>query len=76
MNTVPPGRYRHYKGPEYEVLMTARHTETEEELVVYQALYGERGYWVRPLKMFLETVNVNGIEQRRFEQIITNSSVR
>ena len=56
--------------------MTARHTETEEELVVYQALYGERGYWVRPLKMFLETVNVNGIEQRRFEQIITNSSVR
>ncbi|MFK8019429.1 MAG: DUF1653 domain-containing protein [Pseudomonadales bacterium] len=76
MNTVPPGRYRHYKGPEYEVLITARHSETEEELVVYQALYGERGYWVRPLAMFVETVNVDGKERRRFEQITTNNPVR
>lgn len=51
-----PGRYRHYKGPEYRVLGLARHSETEEPLVVYQTLYGERGWWVRPLAMWIETV--------------------
>ena len=70
MKTATAGRYRHYKGPEYEVLFTAKHTETEEELVVYQALYGERGYWVRPLEMFVETVEVNGEVRPRFEQIV------
>jgi hypothetical protein len=63
---VTPGRYRHYKGHEYEVLFEARHSETEELLVVYRALYGERGMWVRPKAMFLETVLVDGVEQPRF----------
>jgi len=54
--TIIPGRYRHYKGKEYHVLGCARHTETEEELVVYRALYGEGGLWVRPKAMFLEPV--------------------
>jgi len=64
--TVPPGRYRHYKGNEYRVLGLARHTETEELLVVYQALYGERGLWVRPAAMFTETVLVNETRVPRF----------
>ena len=51
-----PGRYRHYKGGEYRVLGVARHSETLEPLVVYQALYGERGLWVRPAAMFTETL--------------------
>ena len=51
-----PGRYRHYKGNEYRVIGLARHTETEEPLVVYQALYGGRGLWVRPVAMWIETV--------------------
>jgi hypothetical protein len=54
-----PGRYRHYKGREYRVLGIARHSETLEPLVVYQALYGERGLWVRPAAMFTETVAAN-----------------
>ena len=53
---VKPGRYRHYKGNEYRVLGMARHSETLEPLVVYQALYGEHGLWVRPAAMFVETV--------------------
>ena len=57
-NFVQPGRYRHYKGKEYQVLGCARHTETEEEFVVYQALYGERGLWIRPKAMFLEAVQI------------------
>ena len=59
------GRYRHYKGKEYEVLEVARHSETEEEMVVYRTLYGEFGLWVRPLSMFLETVEINGESQPR-----------
>lgn len=70
MNAPSPGRYRHYKGPEYQVLLTVKHTETEEELVVYQALYGERGYWARPLSMFVENVEVDGKILQRFEQIM------
>ena len=57
---IQPGRYRHYKGNDYEVMGVARHSETEEEVVVYRALYGERGLWVRPLAMFLETVLIEG----------------
>ncbi len=64
-----PGLYQHYKGNHYEVLGVARHSETEEELVVYRALYGERGLWVRPLKMFTECVPVEGVCIRRFEYI-------
>ncbi|WP_372758215.1 DUF1653 domain-containing protein [Litorivivens sp.] len=61
-----PGRYRHYKGGEYEVLGTARHSETEELLVVYRPLYGERGLWVRPLTMFTENVQVGEASVPRF----------
>ena len=63
------GRYRHYKGKEYEVLEVARHSETEEEMVVYRTLYGEFGLWVRPLSMFLETVEINGELQPRFRYL-------
>ena len=65
-NFVQPGRYRHYKGKEYQVLGCARHTETEEEFVVYQALYGERGLWIRPKAMFLETVQIGTTSVPRF----------
>jgi hypothetical protein len=65
--TLVPGRYRHYKGREYEVIGTAQHSETEEEFVVYRALYGERGLWVRPAAMFLETVIVAGESRPRFQ---------
>ncbi|MBT8765173.1 DUF1653 domain-containing protein [Pseudomonas boanensis] len=64
--SLQPGLYRHYKGQEYRVIGTARHSETEEELVVYQALYGEFGLWVRPLSMFTETVQVDGEQIARF----------
>ena len=63
---VQPGRYRHYKGAEYQVLGVARHSESEEPMVVYQALYGERGYWLRPLQMFCEIVEVAGACVPRF----------
>ena len=69
------GRYRHYKGNEYIVLGVARHSETEEELVVYRQDYGERGLWVRPLGMFLETVNLSGRTVPRFEWIGDNEPV-
>jgi hypothetical protein len=67
--TIQPGKYRHYKGKEYEVLGIARHSETLEEMVVYKALYQKEGenLWVRPAKMFLETVEVNGAKMPRFE---------
>lgn len=63
------GIYKHYKGNEYKVIGQARHSETLEDLVVYQALYGERGLWVRPLKMFLENVEIEGKTQPRFEWV-------
>lgn len=68
-DAVAPGRYRHYKGPEYEVLAEARHSETEEVLVVYRALYGEHGLWVRPKAMFVETVVVDGETVPRFARV-------
>ena len=67
MNTVKPGRYRHFKGNEYTVIGVARHSETEEQFVVYRQEYGEHGLWVRPKAMFLETVEVNGQMVPRFE---------
>ena len=63
---IRPGRYRHYKGNEYQVIGTARHSETEERLVVYRKLYGDRSLWVRPLAMFLEEVVVDGRKLPRF----------
>jgi hypothetical protein len=63
------GRYRHYKGGEYEVQGIATHSETGEQLVVYTPLYGNGGLWVRPLSMFLETVEQGGVEQPRFSFI-------
>jgi hypothetical protein len=60
------GRYRHYKGNEYEVIGVARHSETLEELVVYRALYGQGGLWVRPVGMFRGTVEVGGVMVERF----------
>ncbi|MBF60279.1 DUF1653 domain-containing protein [Halomonas sp. FeN2] len=66
MTAPVPGIYRHYKGSLYEVLGTAQHSESEELLVVYRALYGEYGLWVRPLDMFVETVTKEGLTQPRF----------
>ena len=63
---LKPGRYRHYKGPYYQVIDVARHSETEEELVVYRPLYGEGKLWVRPLAMFVEQVEHDGNLQPRF----------
>lgn len=64
---IKPGKYRHYKGKEYEVLGLAKHSETLEELVVYRALYGEGELWVRPLVMFLEEIELDGKKIPRFE---------
>lgn len=66
---VKIGKYRHYKGKEYEILGIAKHSETLEEFVVYRALYGEHQIWIRPLKMFTEMVIVDGIQKHRFEFI-------
>ena len=66
---VKKGRYRHFKGMEYEVLGVARHSETLEEMVVYRALYGEGGLWVRPAAMFLETVEREGNIFPRFTYV-------
>ena len=68
---IKPGKYRHFKGNEYEVLGTARHSETEEELVVYRALYGEGGLWVRPVSMWNEPIERDGQTFRRFTPIET-----
>lgn len=66
MQTIPLGRYRHYKGQYYSVLGFARHSETEETMVLYVPLYGAGGYWVRPLGMFVEEVQYEGKTQPRF----------
>ena len=69
MPEIKPGRYRHFKGNEYQVLYVARHSETLEELVVYQALYGEKGIWVRPAAMWNETVVRDGKKYNRFTYV-------
>ncbi len=66
---VRPGRYRHFKGGEYEVLGMAHHSETEEELVVYRPLYNDSGLWVRPAAMWCETVERDGRIRPRFARI-------
>jgi len=68
-STVTPGRYRHYKGNEYEVIGIARHSETLEAMVVYRPLYGEGGLWVRPAAMFAEDVVIDGSRRPRFEKL-------
>jgi hypothetical protein len=66
---TPLGRYRHYKGGEYDVIGVARHSETHEPLVVYRPLYNDSGWWVRPHAMFFEPVLVDGVMRPRFEKI-------
>lgn len=68
-NEPAPGRYRHFKGGEYEVIGVARHSETDELLVVYRPLYNATGLWVRPVAMFLEPVTHNGTTVPRFERL-------
>lgn len=65
--SIPLGRYRHYKGGEYEVLGVARHSETLEPMVIYRPLYNQTGLWARPYSMFVEQVEVDGQVQPRFE---------
>jgi hypothetical protein len=66
---TPLGRYRHYKGHEYEVIGVARHSETLEPLVLYRPLYNDSGLWVRPHAMFFEDVEINGLRRPRFARI-------
>jgi hypothetical protein len=66
---TPPGRYRHYKGGEYEVVGCARHSETLEPLVVYRPLYNATGLWVRPHAMFFGMLEINGKRQPRFARV-------
>ena len=69
LQPTPPGLYRHYKGGLYQVLDMVRHSETLEPMTLYRALYGERGLWVRPAAMFLESVDIAGIRQPRFARL-------
>ena len=69
MEPLKPGRYRHYKGKDYQVIGTAKHSETLENLVLYRPLYGEAGYWVRPIAMFSELLKVDGKTIERFRYI-------
>ena len=69
IQTIPCGRYRHFKGNEYEVIAIARHSETTEPMVVYKALYGDGGIWVRPVQMWDETIERDGKKYKRFERI-------
>jgi hypothetical protein len=72
MPSIKKGKYRHYKGNYYKVINIARHSENLEEMVIYQALYGDFGLWVRPLQMFLSNVEVNGKVEKRFAFISDN----
>jgi len=67
---IQAGRYRHYKGKEYQVIGMAKNSETLEDMVVYKQLYGDLGLWVRPATMWNETVIVDGEEYKRFELIV------
>ena len=69
MNEIKIGRYRHFKGNEYEVIAIAKHSETTENYVVYKALYGDGGMWVRPASMWNETVDRDGVTYKRFTYI-------
>lgn len=72
-DTIRPGKYRHFKGNEYQVIGTARHSETMELMVVYRALYGDYGLWVRPASMWNETVTRDGKTFQRFTLIDEDS---
>ena len=69
MNEIKIGRYRHFKGNEYEVIAIAKHSETTEDYVVYKALYGDGGMWVRPASMWNETIERDGVIYKRFTLI-------
>ena len=69
MNPIILGVYRHYKGNQYEVIGFAKHSETLEDMVIYKALYGQRGTWVRPLSMWENPIEVSGKTVKRFEYI-------
>jgi hypothetical protein len=69
MNPIPLGIYRHYKGNQYEVIGFAKHSEMLEDMVIYKALYGERGTWVRPLSMWDNPIEVDGKTVKRFEYV-------
>lgn len=71
---LPPGRYRHYKGRDYDVVGVARHSETLEAVVVYRPLYGEGALWVRPYAMFVETVIVDGVAVPRFAAVSADAA--
>ena len=73
---ILPGKYRHFKGGLYEVIGVARHSETLEEMVVYRALYGEGGLWVRPAAMWNETVTRDGVTYRRFTPVAEGDVAR
>ena len=73
---IPTGLYRHYKGTHYKVIGVAKHSETNENMVVYRALYGSFGLWVRPLNMFIESVEQEGKHVPRFELVKEQSSER
>jgi len=66
---IPLGKYRHFKGNMYELIEIAHHSETQEPMAVYRALYGEKGLWVRPLEMFLESIERDGKQLQRFQHI-------
>ena len=74
IKTITKGIYQHYKGQQYQVIDFARHSESLEAMVIYQALYGDHGIWVRPLDMFIENVDINGISTARF-QLIEDSDI-
>ena len=69
MNEIKPGKYKHFKGNEYEVLYMAKHSETGEDMVVYRALYGDFGIWVRPASMWNEVIERGGKKMQRFTYI-------
>jgi len=69
MNVIPLGIYRHYKGNEYEVIGFARHSETLEDIAIYKALYNDGGTWVRPLSMWENPIEVDGVTVKRFEYV-------
>ena len=70
LQSIPCGLYRHFKGNEYEVIGIARHSETQEPMVVYKALYGDGSIWVRPADMWNETIERDGKKYKRFERVM------
>ncbi|GEM_PF-639950 len=70
VRTIPLGKYRHFKGSDYEVLFIAHHSETDEPMVVYRALYGNREVWIRPASMWNEIIERDGVRRKRFSRIV------